>query len=91
MRFTIAAAFIGAASAAAVYPVESSTPVYEATTPAYVASSVPVASSSPAYAASTPVYSAGYPVASSSAEHEEYTTTKVVPETTFVCPTPTTV
>ncbi|KAJ4309170.1 hypothetical protein N0V94_009052, partial [Neodidymelliopsis sp. IMI 364377] len=50
------------------------------------------------YAASTPAYVASssveaYPVASSSAKYEEYpvTSTKVVKETTFVCPEPTTV
>lgn len=111
MRSFAVVALIGAASAAAVYPVESSTPVYEAypasSTPVYEASSsAPAyevasssakyeeeypASSSPAYAASTPVYSVEYPASSSSAKYEEYpvTSTKVVEETTFVCPTPT--
>ncbi|KAL1609797.1 hypothetical protein SLS59_001308 [Nothophoma quercina] len=121
MRSFAVAAIIGAASAAAVYPVESSTPVYEATTPAYAASTPAYVASTPAYSvasssakydeypvsssagyvASTPVYSqgypvsssAGYPVASSSVKYVEYpvTSTKVVKETTFVCPTPTVV
>lgn len=125
MRSFAVAAIIGAASAAAVYPVESSSaPVYEATTPAYAASTpvyetssvaynaypvsssaaypeYPAASSSAKYEASTPVYSQGYPasssaaysVASSSAKYVEYpiTSTKIVQETTFVCPTPTVV
>ncbi|KAF9696321.1 hypothetical protein EKO04_005324 [Ascochyta lentis] len=68
--------------------------------PTYNVSSSAVESyavSTPAYAASTPVYAASsapaYPVASSSAKYEEYpvTSTKVVEETTFVCPEPTVV
>ncbi|KAJ4992538.1 hypothetical protein SVAN01_01921, partial [Stagonosporopsis vannaccii] len=126
MRSFAVVALIGAASAAAVYPVESSSapaydaypaetssaPAYDAEYPAasssapaydaeYPASSssakyeeeYPVTSSSAYYAASTPVYSVEYPASSSSVKYEEYpvTSTKVVPETTFVCPTPTVV
>ena len=82
------------------YPVPSSSAKYEASTPVY-SQGYPASSSSAKYEASTPVYSQGYPVsssaaypvASSSAEYVEYpvTSTKVVKETTYVCPTPTVV
>lgn len=86
-----------AASSSAEYEA-SSAPAYAA----YSSAKYEESSSAPAYAASTPVYSASYPgyetssapaypVASSSPVYQEYpiTSTKVVPETTFVCPTPT--
>lgn len=76
------------------YPASSSVPAYDAEYPASSSSAeYEVESSSSAYAASTPVYTAEYPASSSSVKYEEYpvTSTKVVPETTFVCPTPTVV
>lgn len=77
------------------YETSSSVPSYDAEYPASSSSAkYEVESSSSAYAVSTPVYSE-YPVhtPSSSVKYEEYpvTSTKIVPETTFVCPTPTVV
>lgn len=95
-----APAYAASSSAPAydAYPVPSSSAKYEASTPVY-SQAYPASSSSAKYEASTPVYSQGYPVsssaayhvASSSAKYAEYpvTSTKVVKETTYVCPTPT--
>jgi hypothetical protein len=81
----------------------ASTPVYAASSAPVSSASAkyPVASSSAKYEASTPVYSQGYPVsssaaysaASSSAKYVEVpvTSTKVVSQTTYVCPEPTVV
>ncbi|UPX09765.1 uncharacterized protein EKO05_0000448 [Ascochyta rabiei] len=94
MRSFAVLAMAASASAYAYNPTynvsSSAVESYAASTPAYAAST-------PVYAASTPGYAASsapaYPVASSSTKYEEYpvTSTKVIQETTFVCPEPTVV